>query len=114
VVLVVTLGTRTIAGAVNAAAAFALFEPVVLKGTIFGWILRSPARIPGVFPVSAKWTFILFGLGAVQYARHPEGIVEYRMHQRAAKAEQRRTAQAERRSPPAPDDAESRSKEPVS
>jgi branched-subunit amino acid ABC-type transport system permease component len=94
VVLVATLGARTITGAVQAAGAFALFEPLVLKGAVLGWVLRSPDRIPGIFPISAKWVFILFGLGAIQYARHPEGIVEYNLHRRAAKAEQRRLAGA--------------------
>jgi ABC-type branched-subunit amino acid transport system permease subunit len=94
VVLVATLGARTITGAVQAAGAFALFEPLVLKGAVLGWLLRSPDRIPGIFPISAKWVFILFGLGAIQYARHPEGIVEYNLHRRAAKAEQRRLAGA--------------------
>jgi len=75
-VLVVTLGARTVEGAVNAGGAFALFDTLILKGTVLGWILRSPDRIPGVFPVSPKWRFILFGLGTIQFARHPEGLVE--------------------------------------
>jgi branched-subunit amino acid ABC-type transport system permease component len=94
VVLVVTLGSRTLPGAIQAAAAFMLFDPVVLKGAVLGWILRSPDRIPGIFPVSGKWVLILFGLGAIQYARHPEGLVEHGLHRRAAKAEQRRQAAA--------------------
>ena len=47
-----------------------------LEGTIFGWILRDPSRIPSVFPISPKWRFILFGLGTIQYAKHPEGVIE--------------------------------------
>jgi branched-subunit amino acid ABC-type transport system permease component len=114
VVLVVSLGSRTIPGAVQAAGAFMLFDPVVLKGAVFGWILRSPDRIPGIFPISGKWVFILFGLGAIQYARHPEGVVEYSLHRRAAKAEQRRqaaSAGAVDVTTPAP--AEVRTEEPV-
>jgi len=76
-VLVVSLSVRTVEGAVQAGAAFSLFEPLILKGQLFGWILRSESRIPGIFPVSPKWRFILFGLSAVQFARHPEGLVEY-------------------------------------
>lgn len=90
VVIVVTLGARTVRGTLNAAGAFALFDAVVLKGALIGWILRSPDRIPGVFPISGKWVFVLFGLGAVQFARHPEGIVEYRMQRSAARAAARR------------------------
>lgn len=76
-VLVVSLGARTVEGAAQAGAAFALFDPIVLKGALFGWILRDPEKVPGFFPISAKWTFVLFGLGAIQYARHPEGIIEF-------------------------------------
>jgi hypothetical protein len=90
---VVTMGSRTVTGAVQAAAAFALLEAVILKGAIFGWVLRSPERIPGIFPISAKWVLILFGLGAIQYARHPEGVVEYNLHRKEVKR-QRRAADA--------------------
>ena len=90
VVIVVVLGVRTVEGAINAAGSFALFDPVILKGAAFGWILRSADRIPGIFPISGQWVFILFGLGAVQFARHPEGIIEYQAQQRALRAERRR------------------------
>jgi branched-subunit amino acid ABC-type transport system permease component len=75
-VLVVTLGARTVEGAANAAVAFSIFDTLILKGTFLGWIFRSDERIPGIFPVSPKWRFILFGLAAVQFARHPEGLIE--------------------------------------
>jgi branched-chain amino acid transport system permease protein len=75
-VLVVSLGSRTVEGAIQAAVAFALFDAIVLKGALFEWILRSPERVPGFIPLSPAWRFILFGLGAVQFARHPEGLVE--------------------------------------
>jgi branched-chain amino acid transport system permease protein len=76
-VLVASLGARTVEGAAYAGSAFSLFDPVILQGTFIGWLLRSPERIPSVFPISPKWRFILFGLGTIQYARHPEGAVEY-------------------------------------
>jgi branched-subunit amino acid ABC-type transport system permease component len=76
VVLVVTLGARTVEGAAAAGAAFSLFDTLILKGTVLGWILRSPTRIPGLFPISAKWRIILFGLGTIEFARHPEGLIE--------------------------------------
>lgn len=94
VVIVVTLGSRTVIGALQAAAAFSLFDTLVLKGELFAWILRSPDRIPAIFPISAKWVFILFGLAAIQYARHPEGIIEYNLNKAAARAEERRLAKA--------------------
>jgi len=85
-VLVVTLGARTVEGAVTAGSVFTLFEPVILRGTFLGWILRSPDRIPGIFPISPKWRFILFGLGTIQFARHPEGVIEARKRKAALKA----------------------------
>lgn len=88
-VLVVTLGARTVEGAVTAAGAFSLFDAVILRGTFLGWILRSPDRIPEVFPVSPKWRFILFGLGTIQFARNPEGIIEARKRKAALKASRR-------------------------
>jgi branched-chain amino acid transport system permease protein len=61
VVLVVTLGTRTVDGAVNAGISFVVVQ----------WLLQDALHLePGIF-------LILFGLGAITYARHPEGIVEY-------------------------------------
>jgi ABC-type branched-subunit amino acid transport system permease subunit len=106
-VLVVSLGSRTVEGAAQAGAAFALFDNVILKGALFGWILRDPDRIPGVFPISPKWRFILFGLGTIQFARHPEGLVESgkrrsmqrveaRLARRQAKAAAESAAEAER------------------
>lgn len=76
-VLVVSFGQRTVEGAAYAGANFSLFDALVLRGTFAGWILRSPERIPGIFPISPKWRLILFGLGTIQVARHPEGMVEY-------------------------------------
>jgi len=59
-VIVVTIGARTVEGAVQAGLAIA-FVPEILKA-----LGLSPA-----------YQFILFGLGAVTYAKHPEGILEY-------------------------------------
>jgi branched-chain amino acid transport system permease protein len=100
--LVVTFGARTPAGALYGAGAFALMNKIFLEGTFLGWILRDPERIPGVFPISPKWRFILFGLGTIQYAKHPEGVIEMTraraQEKRAKKAEHRaaQTAAAER------------------
>ena len=75
-VLVVALGSRTVEGAAIAGASFALFDVVILRGELLGWILRSPDRIPGIFPISPKWRLVLFGLLTIQFAHHPEGLVE--------------------------------------
>jgi branched-chain amino acid transport system permease protein len=96
VVIVVVLGVRTVEGAINAAGSFSLFGPVVLNGAIFGWLLRDLGKTDILFfPVSGDWVFILFGFAAVQFARHPEGIVEYQAQQRALRAERKRARKAE-------------------
>jgi branched-chain amino acid transport system permease protein len=58
-VLVVTISARTVEGAIAAGFAFALV-PELLK------TLGLPTEVQ----------YILFGLGALTYARHPEGILE--------------------------------------
>jgi branched-subunit amino acid ABC-type transport system permease component len=90
VVLVVTLSSRTVEGAAVAAASFSLFDAVILKGAVFAWLFRGADRIPGFLPISSKWVFVLFGLGAIQYARHPEGVLEYQRRRRAARSAGRR------------------------
>ena len=61
VVLVLNLGVRTVDGAVNAGMAFVLVSYLIED------LLHMPESI----------FFILFGLGAITYARHPEGVVEF-------------------------------------
>jgi branched-chain amino acid transport system permease protein len=87
-VLVISLGSRTVEGAAQAGAAYALFDAVLLSGALAGWVLRSEERIPGFFPVDSKWRFILFGLGTIQFARHPEGLVEHGKRKAAARTDQ--------------------------
>jgi branched-subunit amino acid ABC-type transport system permease component len=60
VVLVVTLGSRTVDGAVNAALGLIISQ----------WLLETLGFPP-------QLAIIGFGLGAITYARHPEGIVEF-------------------------------------
>jgi len=89
-VLVVTFSMRTVEGAAVSAATYSLLDSVVLKGTFLGWLLRDTSRIPGIFPIPSAWRFILFGLGTIQFARHPEGVLEYAKRRRSARAAQRR------------------------
>jgi branched-chain amino acid transport system permease protein len=78
VVVVVTLGARTVDGAVNAA----------LGLVVFNWLTGTALSLPPGLVVMG------FGLGAITYARHPEGIVEFQtrksvlatIRQRALKA----------------------------
>jgi len=78
VVVVVTLGSRTVDGAVNAA----------LGLVVFNWLTGTALSLPPGLVVMG------FGLGAITYARHPEGIVDFQtrksvlatIRQRALKA----------------------------
>jgi branched-subunit amino acid ABC-type transport system permease component len=66
-VLVVTVSARTVQGAVVAGLAIALV-PELLKE----------------LGVPLEWQYILFGLGALTYARHPEGILEFQQRRLTA------------------------------
>lgn len=71
-VLVITLGARSVQAAINAGLSFLLF-PRLLD------LLLS--HLPGIElentqTLSLSLSFILFGLGAITYARHPEGIID--------------------------------------
>ncbi len=59
VVLVVTLGSRTVEGAINAAIGFVIIQEILKR-----------------LGLSASWEPIFFGLGAITYAKNPEGILE--------------------------------------
>jgi len=63
VVLVITLGARSVQAAINAGFSFFLVPPLLALTPL------SPGAAQSV-------AFILFGLGALTYARHPEGIIE--------------------------------------
>ncbi len=88
-VVVVSLSVRTIDGAIIAGATFALFEPLVLQGELFAWILRGEDNLPGLFPIPGNWRLILFGFMAIQFARHPEGLVEHSKRRSAARLNRR-------------------------
>jgi branched-subunit amino acid ABC-type transport system permease component len=118
VVVVVSLGSRTVEGAIQAAAGFIFFQQVVLEAWI-PWIVNH-ALGPAVLVITAilvfamftrklpivawaaaivgvgffvyyvvgepGWTIesvpaglatVFFGLGAITYAKHPEGILEH-------------------------------------
>jgi branched-chain amino acid transport system permease protein len=85
-VLVVSLSARTVEGAAQAGAAFALFAALILDGALFTWLpFITEDNLPGIFPISGKWRFVLFGLTAIQFARHPEGMVEFGKRRATAK-----------------------------
>jgi ABC-type branched-subunit amino acid transport system permease subunit len=86
-VLVVSLGSRTVEGAIQAGVAYGLFEAIVLNGAVFEWIFRGESGLTDALRLSPGWRFILFGLGTIQYARHPEGLVENGKRQAARRTE---------------------------
>jgi branched-subunit amino acid ABC-type transport system permease component len=72
VVLVVTLGSRSLQAAITAGISFKLV-PEILSRIDIAALPDSinPAHNPQAL------AFALFGLGALTYAKHPEGIIEY-------------------------------------
>lgn len=64
VVLVVTLGARSLQAAITAGLSFVLFAPLLNQFTPLNQATTQAVA------------FILFGLGALTYAKHPEGIIE--------------------------------------
>lgn len=78
VVVVVTLGSRTAEGALQAAFGFVIF-PVLLVNL---------SDITGIgFLGNASLPIILFGFGAFTYAKHPEGILEFQKRKSSQGAE---------------------------
>jgi len=71
VVIVVTLGARSIQAAIIAGFSF-VFVPELLQRLDIGWLPENVNPAENPFALST----ILFGLGAITYARHPEGIIE--------------------------------------
>ncbi|MEM7141390.1 MAG: ABC transporter permease [Actinomycetota bacterium] len=99
-VLVVALSARTVEGAIQAGVAFTMFERLILQGELFEWIFRTD-DLP-IFPISGKWRFILFGLSSVQFAKHPEGLVEHGKRRFTAKMNARLTERSASSEPEQP------------
>ena len=81
VVVVITTGSRTVEGAVQAGMAFTIIAQI---------LTHLPARFGGI-------EIVLFALGALSYAAHPEGIVEYQKSQWLRRASRALEAWDERR-----------------
>ncbi len=75
VVIVVTLGPRTVEGAIQAAIGFVLFPARVLTDWL-PWLVNHVQPFLHVNSLPVATQFIFFGLGAVTYAKHPEGVLE--------------------------------------
>ena len=75
VVIVVTLGPRTIEGALQAAFGFVLFQTRVLPVWL-PWIINHVQPFWKITAVPTAVQYIFFGLAAITYARNPDGILE--------------------------------------
>lgn len=71
VVIVVTTGVGTVEGAIQAGIGLVVLEQL---------LQYAPARLQGL-------AFVVFALGALTYAAHPEGIVEFEKRRWTARAE---------------------------
>ncbi len=76
VVLVVSLGSRTVEGAIQAAVGFYVFQAVVLNEVV-PWLVNHVQPLYHMGQPPQTLAIILFGLGAFTYAKHPEGILEF-------------------------------------
>jgi branched-chain amino acid transport system permease protein len=102
VVIVVTLGPRTVEGAIQGAAGFVLFQEWVLP-TALPWLINLLSPASDISAIPTGWQQIFFGLGAITYAKHPEGILEHNKLASLARVQRRIDRLRSRRSgvPPA-------------
>jgi branched-chain amino acid transport system permease protein len=88
IVLVVSLGSRTFEGALQAAASF-IFFPLVILQEAGPWIVNNVQPRYHLSALPAGLLPILFGLGALTYAKHPEGLLEYNSRKSLVKVQAR-------------------------
>jgi ABC-type branched-subunit amino acid transport system permease subunit len=96
IVIVVTLGSRTFEGAIQAAFGF-IFFPLVILQEAGPWIVNhvQPWYHQAILPIGLQP--ILFGLGALTYAKHPEGLLEFNTRKSLVKVQARIDKFKERR-----------------
>jgi branched-chain amino acid transport system permease protein len=94
VVLVVSLGSRSVEGAIQAAAGFFVFQAVILNQVV-PWLVNHVQPWYSMAEPPQTLAIILLSLGAFTYAKHPEGILEF-SKRKSLEAIQRRI---DRRSP---------------
>jgi branched-chain amino acid transport system permease protein len=95
VATVVTLGARSIEGAVNAAIGLKAFTVIFLTDLI-PWAVNSAQPWLHLDPLPVLWASVIFGFGAVSYARNPDGILA--ASQRHSASRRARRAHRARRS----------------
>jgi branched-chain amino acid transport system permease protein len=88
IVIVVSLGSRSFEGALQAAAGY-IFFPLLILSQAGPWLVNNvqPWYHLDVLPVGLQAIF--FGLGALTYAKHPEGLLEFNTRKSLVKAQAR-------------------------
>jgi branched-chain amino acid transport system permease protein len=102
IVLVVTLSPRTVQGAIQGGVGFVFFKVVILDQAL-PWIVNHVQPWYHLSDLPSGLFFVFFGLGAVTYARHPEGVLEFNTRKSTEKMQARLDARAARKT--ASDDA---------
>jgi branched-chain amino acid transport system permease protein len=88
IVLVVSLGSRTFEGAMQAAASF-IFFPILILQEAGPWIVDHVQPWYHLVAMPTALEPILFGLGALTYAKHPEGLLEFNTRKSLVKTQER-------------------------
>ncbi len=96
VVLVVTLSPRTVQGAIQAGVGYVFFQVVVLEQAA-PWVVNHVQPWYHLSALPQGLFFVFFGLGAITYAKHPEGILEYQTRKSTEKMQGRLDAREARR-----------------
>jgi ABC-type branched-subunit amino acid transport system permease subunit len=76
VVLVVSLGSRTVEGAIQAAIGYSAFQIVILNQAL-PWLINNVQPWYHMGQPPQTLAIILLSIGAFTYAKHPEGVLEF-------------------------------------
>lgn len=88
VVIVVSLGSRTFEGALQSAAGF-IFFPLVILNEAGPWVVNNVQPWYHLSALPFGLQAILFGIGALTYAKHPEGLLEFNTRKSLVKMQAR-------------------------
>jgi branched-chain amino acid transport system permease protein len=88
IVIVVTLGSRSFEGAMQAAAGY-IFFPFLILAQVGPWVVNHVQPWYHLESLPIGLQPILFGLGALTYAKHPEGLLEFNTRKSLVKTQAR-------------------------
>jgi ABC-type branched-subunit amino acid transport system permease subunit len=88
VVLVVSLGSRTVEGAIQAAIGYAAFQIVILNQAL-PWLINHVQPWYHMGQPPQTLAIILLSIGAFTYAKHPEGVLEFQKRRSLDKVQRR-------------------------